>query len=139
MPFDAEDVAELAVQHRQELPADLRGLVPHLPTRAARLVHKCWPKSHYVGHCARDVVDRLAALEIETFAERFACSGAETTWLKRRPLAAIAQIEQVDRMRDPQSFRLGPRASRAICNRQPALAVTTARAPVEGCCRACGG
>jgi serine/threonine-protein kinase len=40
LPFDAEDVADLAAQHRQELPGDLRHLAPHVPTRAARLVHQ---------------------------------------------------------------------------------------------------
>ena len=44
LPFDGEDIAELASQHRQELPGDLRSLVPHLPTRAARLVHQMLAK-----------------------------------------------------------------------------------------------
>ncbi|HEY2894493.1 MAG TPA: serine/threonine-protein kinase [Pirellulales bacterium] len=77
VPFDAEDVAELAAQHRQELPADLRSLVPHLPTRAARLVHNMLAKQPLRRPVARDVVNRLAALEIETFAERFTCSGPD--------------------------------------------------------------
>ncbi len=71
LPFDSQDVAELAAQHRQEPPADLRGLVPHLPTRAARLVHHMLSKEPLRRPLPRDVVDRLAALEIVTFAERF--------------------------------------------------------------------
>jgi serine/threonine-protein kinase len=70
LPFDAQDVAELANQHRQELPGDLRTLVPHLPTRAARLVHQMLAKEPLRRPLAADLVDRLAAVEIETFAER---------------------------------------------------------------------
>jgi serine/threonine-protein kinase len=70
VPFDAEDVAELAAQHRQELPTDLRCLVPHLPTRAARLVHHMLSKEPLRRPLPQDVVDRLASLEIETFSER---------------------------------------------------------------------
>ena len=70
LPFDAQDVAELAAQHRQETPADLRGLVPHLPTRAARLIHRMLAKEPLRRPLPRDVIDRLAVLEIETFTER---------------------------------------------------------------------
>lgn len=70
VPFDSEDVAELAAQHRQELPGDLRSLAPHLPVRAARLVHHMLAKEPLRRPLPADVVDRLAALEIETFAER---------------------------------------------------------------------
>ncbi len=72
LPFDAEDIAELAAQHRQDLPIDLRRLVPHLPTRAARLVHQMLAKEPLRRPLPRDLVDRFAALEIETFAERYA-------------------------------------------------------------------
>jgi eukaryotic-like serine/threonine-protein kinase len=71
VPFDAEDVAELAAQHRQELPGDLRSLVPHLPTRAARLVHHMLAKQPLRRPLAREIVSRLVALEIETFSERY--------------------------------------------------------------------
>jgi len=70
VPFDAEDIAELANQHRQELPGDLRSLVPHLPTRAARLAHQMLAKEPLRRPSLADLVNRLAALEIETFAER---------------------------------------------------------------------
>jgi serine/threonine-protein kinase len=70
LPFDAEDIAELATQHRQELPGDLRSLVPHLPTRAARLTHQMLAKEPLRRPLLGDLVARLAALEIETFAER---------------------------------------------------------------------
>jgi serine/threonine-protein kinase len=70
LPFDAQNVAELAVKHRQEAPADLRGLVPQLPTRAARLVHRMLAKEPLRRPLPGEVIDRLVALEIETFGER---------------------------------------------------------------------
>lgn len=75
LPFDAEDIAELAAQHRQELPGDLRSMVPHLPTRAARLAHQMLAKEPLRRPLPCDVIDRLAALEIETFAERLSIDG----------------------------------------------------------------
>ena len=72
LPFDADDVAELAAQHRQDLPGDLRNLVPHVPTRAARLVNQMLAKEPLRRPLPHDLIDRLAALEIETFAERYA-------------------------------------------------------------------
>ena len=74
LPFDAEDVAELAAQHRQELPGDLRSLAPHVPTRTARLVHQMLAKEPLRRPVPQDLVQRLAAIEIESFAERFAAS-----------------------------------------------------------------
>jgi serine/threonine protein kinase len=76
LPFDAEDIADLATQHRQELPGDLRSLVPHLPTRAARLIHQMLSKEPLRRPSAHELIDRLAVLEIETFAERFSESDA---------------------------------------------------------------
>jgi serine/threonine protein kinase len=70
LPFDADDVADLATQHRQELPSDVRSLAPHVPTRAARLVHQMLAKEPLRRPLPRDVIYRLMALEIETFAER---------------------------------------------------------------------
>ena len=52
VPFDAEDVAELAAQHRQELPGDLRSLLPHLPTPHGRLVHHMLAKQPLRRPCA---------------------------------------------------------------------------------------
>ncbi len=70
LPFDAQDVAELATQHRLEVPGDLRGLVPHLPTRAARLVHQMLAKEPLRRPRPAELVERLVRIEIETFAER---------------------------------------------------------------------
>jgi serine/threonine-protein kinase len=76
LPFDADNVEELAHQHRQQLPADLRGLVPHVPTRAARLVHRMLSKEPLRRPSPRELVDRLASLEIETFVERHSTQAA---------------------------------------------------------------
>jgi serine/threonine-protein kinase len=76
-PFGAEEVSELAVQHRQDLPGDLRSLVPHLPTRAARLVQHMLAKQPLRRPAPQEVVRRLTALEIDTFAERTSLSAAE--------------------------------------------------------------
>ena len=54
----------------RKLPADLRSLAPHLPTRAARLVHHMLAKEPLRRPLPEELVDRLASLEIETFAER---------------------------------------------------------------------
>jgi serine/threonine protein kinase len=76
LPFDTEDVAELAMQHRQELPNDVRSLVPHVPIRTARLVPQMLAKEPLRRPCLSELVDRLMALEIESFGERFACDAA---------------------------------------------------------------
>lgn len=70
LPFDAEDIAELAMQHRQALPGDVRRLVPHVPVRAARLVQQMLAKQPLRRPSPSELVERLVALEIETFAER---------------------------------------------------------------------
>src|SRR5262249_53310472 len=70
LPFDARNVAELTAQHRQDPPADLRGQCPHVPTRAARLIHRMLAKEPLRRPTPRELVDRLAGLEIDTFAER---------------------------------------------------------------------
>jgi len=76
LPFDTEDVAELALQHRQELPGDVRSLVPQVPTRAARLVQQMLAKEPLRRPTPDELVGRLIGLEIETFAERFVCQAA---------------------------------------------------------------
>lgn len=76
LPFDADDVAELAAQHRQQLPGDMRCHEPRIPVRAARLVQQMLAKEPLRRPTPAEVVQRLMALEIETFAERFACEAA---------------------------------------------------------------
>lgn len=79
LPFDADDVAELAALHRQEVPADVRNLAPHLPTRAARLVHHMLAKEPLRRPLPEEIVDRLAALEIDVFAERHSSLSGDDT------------------------------------------------------------
>jgi serine/threonine-protein kinase len=70
LPFDARDVAELALQHRQQLPGDVRALAPRVPLRAARLVQQMLAKEPLRRPAPDELVERLIALEIETFTER---------------------------------------------------------------------
>jgi serine/threonine protein kinase len=72
LPFDGDDIGELAAHHRQDLPGDVRAQVPHLPTRAARLVHRILAKDPLRRPLPREVIDRLVRLEVETFDERYA-------------------------------------------------------------------
>jgi serine/threonine protein kinase len=76
LPFDSDDVAELAAQHRQRLPGDVRSYMPQIPVRAARLVQQMLAKEPLRRPSPSEVVQRLIALEIETFAERYACDAA---------------------------------------------------------------
>jgi serine/threonine protein kinase len=76
LPFDADDIAELALQHRQEIPGDVRKLAPQVPMRAARLVRQMLSKEPLRRPSPGELVQRLIALEIETFAERLACEAA---------------------------------------------------------------
>jgi serine/threonine protein kinase len=74
LPFDADDVATLAAAHRQSLPCDLRVLEPQIPTRVARLIRQMLAKEPLRRpQTPRELVDRLTALEIDTFAQRAAC------------------------------------------------------------------
>jgi len=70
-PYGAEDVAELARQHRQMACAVLRKHAPHVPSRVARLVHQMLSKDPTRRpQNPSEVVERLVALEIEAFAQR---------------------------------------------------------------------
>ncbi len=74
LPFLGNDLAELAMQHKQAAVPDLRRLAPHLPTGIVRLVREMLAKEPLRRpQTPREVIDRLAALEIDTFAQRAAC------------------------------------------------------------------
>jgi serine/threonine protein kinase len=71
LPFAGSDLGELASQHRQARPPDLRRLVPQLPRGVTRLVHQMLAKVPLRRPQApAELIERLVALEIETFAER---------------------------------------------------------------------
>jgi len=71
LPFVGDNLAELVIQHRQARPPDLRRLAPHLPTGVIRLVREMLAKDPLRRpQTPRELIDRLAALEIATFAER---------------------------------------------------------------------
>jgi serine/threonine-protein kinase len=71
LPFDVRDVAQLAEQHRQNVPGNLRVLAPLVPTRVARLVRQMLAKEPLRRpQTPRELIERLARLEIETFSDR---------------------------------------------------------------------
>ncbi|MHB8901624.1 MAG: serine/threonine-protein kinase [Thermoguttaceae bacterium] len=71
VPFDAETPAELVEQHRSRRAPDLRRLDPSLPPELTRLVREMMAKNPWHRpSSAREVVERLAELEIATFGER---------------------------------------------------------------------
>ncbi|MDH3719303.1 MAG: serine/threonine protein kinase [Planctomycetota bacterium] len=70
LPLAGRTLAEMASQHRQARPTCIRSLLPQLPRPAASLVHRMLAK-HPLRRpqTAREVVHRLVALEIESFAD----------------------------------------------------------------------
>ena len=71
LPFTGGDLGELASQHKQSLPQELRRVAPHLPAGVARLVHCMMSKDPLRRpQNPRELIDILARLEIETFSER---------------------------------------------------------------------
>jgi serine/threonine-protein kinase len=71
LPFEGRDLAELATQHRQAQPPDLRRLAPHLPAAVVRLVREMLAK-HPLRRpqTPQELTRRLMELEISTFGER---------------------------------------------------------------------
>lgn len=71
-PFEGEEPAQLAIQHREHVPTRLRHRVPTVPTRVARLVQTMLAKEPLRRpQNPRELADQLAALEIDTFGDRF--------------------------------------------------------------------
>jgi serine/threonine protein kinase len=70
-PFECDDVAELASQHRQVVPPDLERIAPHVPGEVCRLVHRMLAKDPLRRpQDPREVIEDIVRWEIETFAER---------------------------------------------------------------------
>lgn len=71
LPYEGKDLAELVTQHKQARPPNLRRLVPHLPQEVVRLVHQMLAKEPLRRpQTPRELIERLVALEIGSFAER---------------------------------------------------------------------
>ncbi|MCR4411842.1 MAG: serine/threonine protein kinase [Thermoguttaceae bacterium] len=76
LPFVGNDPAEVIRQHRQARPPDLARFAPALPDDAYRLVRALLAKEPLRRpQSPAEVVERLAALEIATFAQRSASGG----------------------------------------------------------------
>ncbi len=72
LPFTGQSLAELAEQHRQSEPPDIRSLAPQLPLAVSRLVHALMAKEPLRRpQTPEELIERLAVLEIATFAERW--------------------------------------------------------------------
>jgi len=70
-PFVANNLAELATQHRQSRPTDLRTIVPDVPEDVAHLVHQLLAKDPLRRpRSPGELVDRLARMEIDLFTRR---------------------------------------------------------------------
>jgi serine/threonine protein kinase len=71
LPFTGQGLAELAEQHRQSRPPDLRRLAPHLTQSVVELVHQMLAKQPLRRpQTPGELIDRLLMLEIATFSER---------------------------------------------------------------------
>lgn len=71
LPFEGRNLAELAEKHRSWQPPNLRHLAPSLPGGLTRLVREMLSKNPWRRpRHAKEVVDRIADLEITTFAQR---------------------------------------------------------------------
>jgi len=70
-PFAAATLAEMAARHRQDPPADLLRLAPHLPHEVIRVVRQMIANEPLRRpQTPRELIDRLVALEIATFSQR---------------------------------------------------------------------
>jgi len=71
MAAKTKTLAELAEQHRNWRPPDLRRLVPTLPGGLTRLVREMLSKNPWRRpRHAQEVVERLSELEIASFGQR---------------------------------------------------------------------
>lgn len=70
LPFEARNLADLARMHRQDAPLSLRALAPNLPRNVIELVRELLAKDPFRRpQTPQELVNRLAPLEIENFAE----------------------------------------------------------------------
>jgi serine/threonine-protein kinase len=70
-PFEAEDLADLATQHLQSAPPDLKELAPHLSDEVVRLVRRMIAKDPARRpQTPGELIAELMRLEIDAFTER---------------------------------------------------------------------
>jgi len=73
LPLEGETLEELAAEHKQTAPPNLRRVAPHVPQRVADLVHRMLAKDPLRRpQSPAELVAELVRLEIETFSERAA-------------------------------------------------------------------
>jgi serine/threonine-protein kinase len=73
LPFEADDLPSLALQHRQAVPPPMRQVAPHVPADVAALVHQMLAKDPLRRPATpSELVDRLTALELDALAARYA-------------------------------------------------------------------
>lgn len=91
-PFLAQDLAELAQQHRQREPPDLRALRADLPVNVTALVHSMLAKQPLRRpQTPRELIERLVPLEIETFRLR----GGEPPTCQPGIIASVGRIREL--------------------------------------------
>ncbi len=73
LPLEGATLEQMAVEHQQTAPPNLRRLAPHVPPRVAELVHRMLAKDPLRRpQSPVELVVELVRLEIETFSERAA-------------------------------------------------------------------
>jgi hypothetical protein len=89
-PFTDDDPLELMSAHLETPPPALRERMPHLPTRAVRLVRRMLAKEPLRRPCIGELIETLMALEIDTFAERVAVV-PRADWLPTEPRQPVTR------------------------------------------------
>jgi serine/threonine-protein kinase len=73
LPLEGETLQEIAAEHKQTAPLNLRRVAPHVPRRVSELVHRMLAKDPLRRpQSPAELVVELVRLEIETFSERAA-------------------------------------------------------------------
>jgi len=73
LPLEGATLKQMAIEHKQTAPLNLRRVAPHVPPRMAELVHRMLAKDPLRRpQSPADIVTELVRLEIETFSERAA-------------------------------------------------------------------
>jgi eukaryotic-like serine/threonine-protein kinase len=91
-PFEAEDMADLASQHLQAAPPDLKELAPHVPEKVVHLVRRMIAKDpSRRPQSPEELIAELMRLEIETFSERDAAAKWPLESVRQTVLSSLLQ------------------------------------------------